>query len=359
MQGVTAELLKDIITIFYSPLAQVYKAASIADSLGDLQAFINDMIRTVEQVEERELQTSVVELTSVSQEDPQRTVQTFIDLVQRHEQAFYTFVHNVHSKGQGLFESLMGWIELFLSYARDGLPQPLDLEILLPHGGPERAAIMKEVDSVAQYHYKLKVAHEEKIRKRFQGGAGADEQTMEEAALVDSVMQSLSIGDTIMGSAGEIAVEESEESEDEEDDSYEERSDTSSIKSATTPRRGTTHGHSLLVPPENIKALDEKSERRRSGGFRSSLDAVRNKVRSDSNASDRPPPVPPKEKGGRPPPQPGPRRKRRRGRKVNEVLTPPETPHLNALRPLFVEVVKQLLVVKKLDATPPILPTRV
>ena len=48
----TAELLKDIITIFYSPLAQVYKAASIADSVGDLQNFLNDMIRTVEQVEE-------------------------------------------------------------------------------------------------------------------------------------------------------------------------------------------------------------------------------------------------------------------------------------------------------------------
>ncbi len=53
-EGTTAELLKDIITIFYSPLAQVYKAASIADSIGDLQNFINDLIRTVEAVEERE-----------------------------------------------------------------------------------------------------------------------------------------------------------------------------------------------------------------------------------------------------------------------------------------------------------------
>jgi hypothetical protein len=51
-KGVTAELLKDIITIFYAPLAQVYKAASIADSLGDLQNFMNDMIRTIEQVDE-------------------------------------------------------------------------------------------------------------------------------------------------------------------------------------------------------------------------------------------------------------------------------------------------------------------
>jgi len=45
-------LLRDIITIFYAPLAQVYKAASIADSLGDLQDFINDLIRTVDQGEE-------------------------------------------------------------------------------------------------------------------------------------------------------------------------------------------------------------------------------------------------------------------------------------------------------------------
>jgi hypothetical protein len=51
LQGFTAELLKDIITIFYTPLAQVYRAASIADSLGDMQAFINDLIKTVEQVE--------------------------------------------------------------------------------------------------------------------------------------------------------------------------------------------------------------------------------------------------------------------------------------------------------------------
>lgn len=44
--------MKDIITIFYAPLAQVYKAANIADSLGDLQAFINDLIRTLESLDD-------------------------------------------------------------------------------------------------------------------------------------------------------------------------------------------------------------------------------------------------------------------------------------------------------------------
>lgn len=224
-------------------------------------------------------------------------MQTFIDLVQRHEQAFYTFVHNVHAKGHGLFESLMGWIELFLSYARDGLPQPLDLEILLPMDGPQRAAIMKEVDEIAQYHYKLKVAHEEKVRRRFQSGAGVDQQTLEEAALVDSVMQSLSIGDTIMGTADEVALEESEE---EWDGDEEEQSETSSMMSS----------------------------------------------KAGSVREGDPPPVPPKDvPGGQ-----AHGHKKRRRRVKRDVLTPPETPHLAQLRPLFVEIVKQLLVVKPLVA---------
>jgi len=50
LKGSIADLLKDIITIFYSPLAKVYKAASIADSIGDLQNFVNDLFRTVEGV---------------------------------------------------------------------------------------------------------------------------------------------------------------------------------------------------------------------------------------------------------------------------------------------------------------------
>lgn len=58
----TAELLKDMITIFYAPLAQVYRAASITDSLSDLQNFINDLIRTVEQAEDRELIPSLLQI---------------------------------------------------------------------------------------------------------------------------------------------------------------------------------------------------------------------------------------------------------------------------------------------------------
>ncbi|KAF8463763.1 hypothetical protein JB92DRAFT_3086290 [Gautieria morchelliformis] len=235
-EGTTSDLLKDIITIFYAPLAQVYKAASIADSLGDLQNFINDLIRTVEQVDE------------ASQQDPSRTVKIFIELVQRHEQAFYSFVHKVHSKGAGLFDDLMRWIELFLTVVREGLGERVSLEFLLPHTGQARVDILREVDAVALYHYRLKVAYESKVRKRFVRGASengsttADEDDEATQALVDGVVRDLSFGDLVRGDAEDLAAEESE-SEDE--------SETESESGTETDAEGmvkTEASHVLKMP---------------------------------------------------------------------------------------------------------------
>lgn len=402
-KGVTAELLKDIITIFYAPLAQVYKAASIADSLGDLQNFLNDMIRTVEQVEEREYCLLIQPDTdsTVSQEDPQRTVQTFIDLVQRHEQAFYSFVHNVHSKGQGLFDSLMAWIELFLSYAREGIAQPLDLEFILPHGGETRAKIMAEVDAVAQYHYKLKVAHEEKVRRRFDKGVPASN---DEAELLGSVMASLSIGETTMGDAEEIAEEESDDDDDE--GQYYSEDDEEPIRSAphsASEGQGQKEERNPYVPmptPDHIgsdlppltfptpggkkKQKDSDRERRGSSGSKSgkmdkikstlhrrSIDATNDREKEREHLrekKERPAPiqVPKSERvGDREHDKKSARRARERAARANMVM--PETPAIDELRPLFTEVVsdmrkarckltsqlRPLLVVKPLNTLPP------
>ncbi|KAI6119325.1 hypothetical protein EDD16DRAFT_1581548 [Pisolithus croceorrhizus] len=175
-QGVTAELLKDIITIFYAPLAQVYRAASIADSLGDLQNFINDLIRTVEQTEDRK-------------QDPTQTVQAFVDLVSRHEQAFYTFVHKVHSK-----------------VGTDTEVEKAAYRI--------SAAILEEVDQVVRYHYALKVVHEERVRRQFwrseargEKGSGedADAATTKQAeAFAHSVAREIGIGELTSGNENEI-----------------------------------------------------------------------------------------------------------------------------------------------------------
>ncbi|KAG9053666.1 hypothetical protein FS842_007511, partial [Serendipita sp. 407] len=185
-EGTTSDLLKDIFAIFYTPLAQVYKAANIAESLGDLQNFITDLIKTIESCE------------ALSQEDPHQTVQIFINLVERHEQAFYSFVHKVQSKGEDLFDSLMHWIELFLTLTRDGFKQQVSLEFILPHTGEERKEIMKEIDDVALYYYKMKLFYEGKLRRRFgrahaKNDADADDAAAQE--LVEGVVKELSFGE--------------------------------------------------------------------------------------------------------------------------------------------------------------------
>ncbi|KAF8913922.1 hypothetical protein CPB84DRAFT_1757921 [Gymnopilus junonius] len=260
-EGFTSDLLKDIITIFYAPLAQVYRAASIADSLNDLQNFVNDLIKTVEQVEE------------LSQDDPHKTVQDFISLIQRHEQSFYNFVHKVHSKGEGLFDGLMHWIELFLTVIREGLGDSISLEFILPHKGQERAEILNEVDKVAQYHYKLKVLYEDKLRRRF-GRAHSNEADAEDEAtqaLVNGVVGEINFGDLVRGDAIDLAAEETdEEASSEEDyssseyesgsqDDSEESQDSFLGKSISVPRRPLPH--TPLSPSYPIHSNSKAHER--------------------------------------------------------------------------------------------------
>ncbi|GAA5879573.1 hypothetical protein JCM3774_000289 [Rhodotorula dairenensis] len=195
-EGSTSELLKDIVTIFYEPLAKVYKAANIADSISDFQSFINDLIKTVEFAEDANLT------------DPQQVVSLFADLVARHENRFYHFVHSVHSKGEGLFDNLMAWIELFINFVRDGLPSPVSLDFLLPVGGQEREQVLAEVDAIVEYHRKLKLAHHERMKKRLVKGVDNDKDV--DAAFVAGVMQNLHI-DGVMDDVHDVEAEASDD----------------------------------------------------------------------------------------------------------------------------------------------------
>ena len=186
-------------------------------------------------------------VTLVSQEDPHRTVQTFIDLVQRHEQAFYSFVHKVHSKGEGLFDSLMRWIELFLTVVREGLGEPISLEFILPHVGQERTAILAEVDAVAMYHYKLKVAYEDKIRRRFgkvQGQTGADAEDEATQALVQGVVGEISFGELVQGDADDLAAEETDDN-DVSSSEYETDADSETDESNEIPTRSVARSQTV------------------------------------------------------------------------------------------------------------------
>lgn len=170
----------------------------------------------------------------------------FIDLVERHEQNFYRFIHKVHANGQDLFDNMMKWVDLFLTLFREGVGgQPISLEFLLPHGGPERVAVMQEIDEVALYHYKLKLAHEDKLRRRFgkaQGQGEADAEDEAAQVLVNGVVNELSFGELANGDVEEMAAAMSEDSESSSDDETDEEDDESDEGSSSFETASETSG---------------------------------------------------------------------------------------------------------------------
>jgi len=112
--------------------------------------------------------------------DPNQTVQAFIDLCARHEDAFYRFVHEVHIHDNGLFDQLMGWLEGILEFLRKG-PRSgarLDMNALfqgaLDVGTIEKRTAVREIDSLVRWQAARKKWHHDKTRQKMaSGGEGA------------------------------------------------------------------------------------------------------------------------------------------------------------------------------------------
>ena len=284
-------------------------------------------------------------------------------------------MHNVHSKGQGLFDALMSWIELFLNYARDGLT-PIDLEFLLPHESPERMRILSEVDAVAQYHYRLKVAHEEKVRRRFQTQPGDGGSSAEEAALLESVMASLSLSETAVAEGGEIDDEEEEDEEEDEDEAEEGGEfEEPSIKSPQPVPPESLHPVTISPPPGSTWKKDVKKERQGSDASARSFDVFKARRRSEGahTAQGQASPIPGGSQLKRVPsplllvpgekkssrsqrfdegqtrvspnlrPQRPPKKKKAKARRNEQEMVAPPTKAIDELRPLFVEIVSSII----------------
>ena len=244
----TTDLLKDIITIFYAPLAQVYKAANIADTLSDVQVFITDLIKTVEEHEQ------------LSLAEPHKMVQVFVNLVQRHEQLFYHFIYQVHTQGSDLFDRLVRWIELFVNYVRDPAENApsahglgvMDLEMCLPAGSAERARVMQEVDQVIHHAYQRKLKRELKVQQRLARQAvikAGDEPEEPAGASGDPLAEALSEQFGFSSMFGQVADVEAEESGSDSEDEVLSDSD-----SDEGPEDADHFRHRRSAPPPTEKA---------------------------------------------------------------------------------------------------------
>ncbi|KAF9284534.1 hypothetical protein BGZ68_004634 [Mortierella alpina] len=116
-QGVTGEIFKEVIAIFYQPLVKVYKSANVADSLLDVKAFADELIKIVEQADK-----SDDGLKDGANGKP-TTATLYLNLVRKHLPSFYKFVHSVHKQDDGIFHDLLEWIESIITFMRTGYGQ--------------------------------------------------------------------------------------------------------------------------------------------------------------------------------------------------------------------------------------------
>lgn len=167
-QGLTGELLKEFISVFYQPLAQVYKAADLSTTVMHVSSFIADLIQLIDQVHK--------------QDNKFGSIQQFIDLVQRHEQHFYDFVHNVHSQeASTVFDELVQYLDKLFTFVTDGMPGKLDLNHCIHRAGVENDLdeLKNEIDALCQYRYQQKLYQFERQKHKLMMHSNVDENQTE------------------------------------------------------------------------------------------------------------------------------------------------------------------------------------
>ncbi|KAL4974949.1 hypothetical protein BDW66DRAFT_160854 [Aspergillus desertorum] len=159
-EPVTLQLFRDLFTIFYEPLVRVYKSANVYNSITDFAKFADDAISVIENCQRQDISA-----------DPNQTVQAFIDLCERHQSSLYKFIHEVHLHDNGLFGSLMAWIEDILHFLRNG-PKggKLDMNALFSGakdmGQIDQDLAREEIDQLIKWHEDRKQWHLNKTRQK-------------------------------------------------------------------------------------------------------------------------------------------------------------------------------------------------
>jgi len=100
--------------------------------------------------------------------DSNKLVQSFIDLCTRHEDKFYKFVHEVHIHDKDLlFTHLMKWIEIILSFLRNGFTSTVDMNTLVfSTPGIDTTIAMTEINSLIQWNKDRKAWNERRLRAK-------------------------------------------------------------------------------------------------------------------------------------------------------------------------------------------------
>lgn len=106
----TMALIKEVFTIFYSPLVDVFKSAKVYEAVGDFENFMNDLIRIVKKAE-----------SSALTRGPNQMVDDLVALCHHHLGPLYRFVHEMYVNDKGLFfDGILDWLTGIVYFLRNG-----------------------------------------------------------------------------------------------------------------------------------------------------------------------------------------------------------------------------------------------
>ncbi|ORX88941.1 hypothetical protein K493DRAFT_340974 [Basidiobolus meristosporus CBS 931.73] len=164
-EGVTGDILKEILTMFYQPLAQVYKDANISDFVMEISSFVDQLIKVVESNEQK------------ADSNPTQTLRQFTELVQAYEGTFYRFVHSLYrQRTDGLFQQLIAWFERLFTALRIGLnKEPVDLGDVISEciSEDKKAQFSDDLQALKIYTFETKLRRYKRLRKRMMANMGA------------------------------------------------------------------------------------------------------------------------------------------------------------------------------------------
>lgn len=131
-EAATMGLVKDLFTIFYGPLVDVFRSAKVHEAVADFEKFMSDLVSVVRKAEMNALAS-----------DPNQMVQEFFELCERHVPALFKFIHQIYINDNGLFEEIMAWIGGIMEFLRHGHGRQLDLNAICAAGAADGVDIEK------------------------------------------------------------------------------------------------------------------------------------------------------------------------------------------------------------------------
>lgn len=151
----TMGLVKELLTIFYGPLVDVFRSAKVHEAVGDFEKFMSDLMKVVDNAEQNSLASN-----------PNQMVQEFFDLCERHIPDLFKFVHNVYVNDSGLFDEIMTWISNIMVFLREGNSKQVDFNKLCKMDHTvDMDKVKAEMDSVVRWIEEKRIWREKQVNQ--------------------------------------------------------------------------------------------------------------------------------------------------------------------------------------------------